>query len=72
MHIKIEEPFRPTTAFQLLLEGQTFLLDGTLFLKIDPCGICNAVRLTYPQSLTIHPDVQVIPVDCDVTVRYRK
>jgi len=72
MQIKIEEPHRPTEYFSNLSEGQTFLYEGGLFMKVMPCGVSNVVSLRDGRTLTCKPDIKLYVVDCDVTVRYRK
>ena len=72
MNIKIEEPYRPTEYFGNLPEGQTFMSEGDLYMKVMPCGICNVVRLRDGRTLVCKPDLRVTAVDCDLTVRYRQ
>ncbi len=72
MNIKIEEPHRPTEYFGNLSEGQTFLYEGELFMKVMPCGVANVASLRNGRTLTCKTDIKVYVVDCDVTVRYRK
>jgi hypothetical protein len=74
MNIKIEEPYRPTELFGNLSEGQTFLYEGGLFMKVHPCGVSNVVCLNVVclrdgRTLVCKPDIKVYPVNCDVTVR---
>ena len=71
MIIKIVEPYRPTESFGNLLEGQTFMWEDGIFMKVKPSGVCNVVSLRDGNTLICKCDLRVTVVDCEVTVRYR-
>ena len=70
MNIKVEEPYYPTQLFANLSEGQTFMSEGGIFMKVYPCGVSNVVSLRDGRTLVCKPDLRVTVVDCDLTVRY--
>ena len=62
----IERRYVKTVPFNIIKQGETFIHENKVYLKVNTLNFCNCVRLMSGTQCFIEHDINVIPEDYKV------